>query len=131
MRIAIVGVFVEDMENRAKGKKGELAAQRWVKRKLHLEILETNFRSPWGEIDIIARDRDTWVFLEVKMRVSLKAGLPEEAVTEEKQNRIRRSALFYLQKKGYNPEEVFFRFDVLAIRKERGKLRFFHYPGSF
>ena len=55
----------------------------------------------------------------------------EEAVTREKQNKIRRSALFYLQKKGYNPEDVFFRFDVLAIRKEKGKLQFFYYPGSF
>ena len=119
------------MKNRDKGKKGELIAQKWVKSKLRLEILETNFRSPWGEIDIIARDRDTWVFIEVKTRESLKAGLPEEAVTREKQNKIRRSALFYLQKKGYNPEDVFFCFDVLAIRKEKGKLQFFYYPGSF
>ena len=56
------------MRNRDKGKKGELIAQKWVKSKLRLEILETNFRSPWGEIDIIARDRDTWVFIEVKTR---------------------------------------------------------------
>ena len=119
------------MENRAKGKRGELIAQKWVKSKLHLEILETNFRSPWGEIDIIAKDRDIWVFLEVKTRESLRAGLPEESVTREKQNKIRRSALFYLQKKCYNPEEVSFRFDVLAIRKEQGKLQFFYYPGCF
>ncbi|MDI3542652.1 MAG: putative endonuclease [Candidatus Atribacteria bacterium] len=119
------------MENRAKGRKGELIAQKWIRSKLRLDILETNFRSPWGEIDIIAKDRDTWVFLEVKMRESLKAGLPEEAVTKEKQNKIRRSALFYLQRKGYNPEEVCFRFDVLAIQKEKGKLQFSYYPGSF
>jgi putative endonuclease len=63
-----------------------------------LVILARNFRCKFGEIDIIARDQRTLVFVEVKTRTSLRWGRPEEAVNHKKQARLRLLAAFYLQK---------------------------------
>lgn len=98
---------------------------------LRAEILERNFRSPLGEIDLIARKGKLIIFVEVKTRRSLAAGLPEEAVTEEKQERLRKCALFYLAQRGYNPEETPIRFDVIAISMDSRKPCIRHYPSAF
>ncbi len=96
-----------------------------------MRVVETNFRSPWGEIDLIARDGEHWVFIEVKTRVHTLRGLPEEAVDEKKQERIRRVAEWYLTHKGYNVHHLLVRFDVVAVYMREGKPDIIHYPGAF
>ena len=76
-------------------------------------ILERNYRAVRGEIDLIAQDSDFIVFVEVKTRRSLKFGLPQTAVTTQKQRQISKVALAYLQTK--NLFDTPCRFDVIAI----------------
>lgn len=78
-------------------------------------ILETNFYSRFGEIDIVARDGNYLVFLEVKYRESVSSGYPGEAVGRRKQSRIYRTAQYYLYKNGL-PADTPCRFDVAAIQ---------------
>jgi len=77
------------------------------------KVLEKNFRCPWGEIDIIARDHDELVFIEVKTRKSNEMGYPEEAVDAKKQRKISQVAAHYLMQKNIIHESI--RFDVVAI----------------
>jgi len=77
------------------------------------QILERNYRCPFGEIDIIAREDDTLVFVEVKSRRSENFGLPQLAVGPEKQRRISKTSLYYLQSHRLDASNV--RFDVVAI----------------
>lgn len=97
------------------GQIGEEIASRAITRQFKMKIIERNFRSRIGEIDIIALDKNTWVFIEVKTRAVLNAGFPEESVTEYKQDKIRKVALYYLMSHGYNPHHVNYRFDVMSI----------------
>jgi len=78
-----------------------------------LEIIEENYRTRWGEIDLIARDGPTLVFVEVKTRSQRLFGSPLQAVTPDKQRRLRRMATMYLAKK--NLDEIPARFDVVGI----------------
>lgn len=78
------------------------------------KILERNFRCRSGEIDIIARDKKTVVFVEVKYRASAGYGSPLEAVTRQKQRKIIRVAQWYLHIHGYDMSADC-RFDVVAI----------------
>jgi len=96
-------------------------------------LLETNFRAPVGEIDLIARDGECLVFIEVKARESFSYGFPEEAITRNKQNRIRKTALYYLLRQGLNPEVTIFRFDVIAIQLDKAghPVVINHYPNAF
>ncbi len=94
------------------GSLGEsLAAE--VLRRNGYRILARNVRTPLGEIDLIARQGDTLVFIEVKMRRSLRCGTPAEAVTSSKQRRLRRAAEYYLLKQPARAVKI--RFDVVAI----------------
>ncbi|MDR1066943.1 MAG: YraN family protein [Clostridiales bacterium] len=77
------------------------------------KILETQFRSPYGEIDIIAKDDDYIVFVEVKYRATIAFGSPGAAVTKSKREKIIKTAMSYISK---NPDENF-RFDVIEIQK--------------
>lgn len=80
-----------------------------------ITVLETNYRCPLGEADIVGKDTDgTIVFAEVKFRRSLSYGLPEEAVHTTKQNKLRRTALYYLTEHRLSPETAL-RFDVVAM----------------
>ena len=89
----------------------------------HLEragctILERNFRCKIGEIDIVAMDGDSLVFVEVKYRNSSASGYPEEAVSLYKQQKISRTADYYCMKNrisDLSPK----RFDVIAIEQGR------------
>jgi putative endonuclease len=77
-------------------------------------ILECNFRSKGGEVDIVARDKDsTIVFVEVKSRTSLVFGPPQLAVTLRKQRQISKGALSWLSKNKMHDKAA--RFDVIAI----------------
>ncbi len=77
------------------------------------EILARNYRALRGEIDIIVRDGEFTVFVEVKTRRNLKFGLPQAAVTLQKQRQISKVALAYLQ--AQNLLDAPCRFDVIAI----------------
>ena len=97
------------MLSRLLGQRGERAAARYLRRQ-GMRILTWNFRTSRGEIDLIARDGDVLVFVEVKAR---RQGVPAEAVTPEKQRRITLAALHFQRK--YDLLEVRSRFDVVAI----------------
>jgi putative endonuclease len=81
-------------------------------KKLKYTILDTNFTTRFGEIDIIAKQDDTMVFIEVKYRKSSFSGTPQEAVTYSKQQKIIKSAIVYI--KLHNIKDNI-RFDVAAI----------------
>ena len=95
--------------NRFLGDRGERAAARFL-RKRGMRILRRGYRTDHGEIDLIARDGDTLVFVEVKAR---RRGQPAEAVTTEKQRRLTLAALHFLKR--YGLLETRTRFDVVAI----------------
>jgi putative endonuclease len=94
------------------GEAGEAMAARLL-RKRGYKILETNHRNPLGEIDLIARDGDSLVFVEVKTRKSLHFGSPKWAVTPRKQRKLSMVALYYLKTTGQSQSKA--RFDVVAI----------------
>ncbi len=77
------------------------------------KILERNYRTLLGEIDLIARHQGYLVFLEVKTRKSVRFGEPQEAVSPAKQARLKRLADYYVKVKRLG--EVKMRFDVVAI----------------
>ncbi len=91
------------------GDRGERAAARYLKRH-GLRVLLRGYRTAQGEIDLIARERDILVFVEVKAR---RHGTPAEAVNREKQRRITLAALHFQRK--YNLLEQACRFDIVAI----------------
>lgn len=94
------------------GEEGELFAARYIKKKGY-KIKEQNYRTPLGEIDIIAMDGKTIVFIEVKTRKSVAYGYPFEAVNSHKQKQIIKTAHHYLLKKKYQNRPS--RFDVLSL----------------
>jgi putative endonuclease len=94
------------------GEAGEALAARLLRKKGY-KIIETNYRTPLGEIDLIARDGDAIVFVEVKARRSLHFGNPKGAVTPRKQRKISMVALYYLKATRQSQSKA--RFDVVAI----------------
>ncbi len=105
-------------DNAEKGRRGQRAAEEFLLSNGHV-ILARNFRIRDAEIDLITRDRDYIVFVEVKYRLNLAYGYPREAVTGAKQRRIKKCALFYIETRGLN--ECNFRFDVAEVLNENGK----------
>ena len=96
------------------GKIGEDAAAQFLKKK-GMRILKRNYRTPFGEIDIIARKRSVLHFVEVKTRRNEKYGKPFEAVNERKLAHIRKSAEYYLQKECAENENFDFEIDIVSI----------------
>lgn len=78
------------------------------------KVIETNFYTKFGEIDIIAREEEYLVFCEVKYRKKEDSGHPVEAVTVSKQKRIVKSSLYYMGIKGVSLN-LPIRYDILAI----------------
>lgn len=77
------------------GKWGEELAEHFLANKGYL-IITKNFRTRFGEIDIVCRDGNTLVFVEVKTRSNEKFGTPEESVTRDKQDKLRLAAEYFL-----------------------------------
>jgi len=94
---------------------GEERAQNFLK-KSGVRILNTNFKCKLGEIDIIAADNNTLLFIEVKYRKSDKFGDPSETVTYHKQKKIILTAQLYLQKHPKLANKAC-RFDVISIHQ--------------
>ena len=103
---------MDSLDNFSAGRQGEALAVAYLKKKKY-QILERNFRFGRGEIDIIARDKETLVFIEVKTRTTTAFGFPEESVTPRKQTQIRQLAQGFLAQKNLPPTAI--RFDVIAI----------------
>lgn len=100
------------MNKRRFGGQGEADARAFLEGK-GVRVLEMNYRRPTGEIDIVARQGKTLLFVEVKRRSSLRYGRPAEAVDRAKQAHILRTATLYLQEKDLTDAPV--RFDVVEV----------------
>lgn len=105
------------VNKRAQGAIGENLAAEFLEKNGYL-ILQRNYRFERGEIDLVAKDGDELVFVEVKARTSKAFGSPEEAVTPEKQKQIRNVAEGYLFE--HEIENQACRFDVVAIHYMNG-----------
>lgn len=101
------------MNKRKLGQEKEAAAEEYLKAKGY-QILARNYRNRFGEIDLIAKDADTVVFVEVKYRSAPDCGRAAEAVNWKKQKTITKIARYYLMMHGGN-EWTPCRFDVLAV----------------
>ena len=100
-------------QNYIKGKIGETKAISFLE-KLGYKIITKNFKTPLGEIDIVAKDDDERIiFVEVKLRQTAKFGYPRQAVTIQKQKTIRRVAEIFLRSKRIT--NAYTRFDVIEI----------------
>ncbi len=104
------------MNTKTKGKAGESYAALYLKKK-HYKIVEQNFRCRYGEIDIIARDNGTLVFVEVKARKNTDFQRPAESVSAKKQKRIITAAKYYLMQNLIS--DAVCRFDVIEVTGEQ------------
>lgn len=100
------------------GKSGEEVAVRLLKDNGY-KILVRNYKTKLGEIDIVARDRDTICFVEVKTRHSDMFGLPQEAISKFKQRQMAKLALAFLKEKNLLDKKA--RFDVVSIMYSNDK----------
>lgn len=100
------------------GKKGENIASEYLVVN-NYEIIDKNFRTKLGEIDIIAKDEKELVFVEVKTRTNRKYGSPCEAVNRRKIKHILKVAEYYIYIKKL--EDVYIRFDVIEIILRKDK----------
>lgn len=94
------------------GKFGEDEAVKYLEQKGY-KISDRNFSCKRGEIDIIALDKNEIVFIEIKARISLKYGLPSEAVTKNKLKHIYKTAEYYLYTRNLLNEKT--RIDVIEV----------------
>ena len=100
------------MNRRGFGTDGELTARDWLTTR-GIRVLEMNYRRPTGEIDIIAMEGRTLLFIEVKRRTTNRFGRPAEAVTPQKRLHILRTAMVYMQENGLVDRPM--RFDVIEV----------------
>lgn len=100
------------------GRQGEDVACAELRRRGYA-ILDRRYRSRYGEIDIVARDGPTYVFIEVKSRLSAAFGTPAEAVTAQKQRRVALMAVDFLTRHALYDRPC--RFDVVAVTFDRGQ----------
>ncbi len=107
------------------GIKGELAAQKYLE-ELGWKIIATNVSfSRVGELDIVALDGQTMVFVEVRTRADNRFGHPFETITKEKQRKIVSASRRYIMEN--NPKCQFFRYDAIAVLHDKVE----HLPNAF
>ncbi|UCB42434.1 MAG: YraN family protein [Dehalococcoidales bacterium] len=106
------------MKRRETGILGEKLAAEFLQGRGY-RIVETNYRCPEGEIDIIARHGDFLVFVEVRTKRSKQFGSPEESITSVKQERLRLTAARYRDEHDSLPEQ--WRIDVVVVELNRGQ----------
>ncbi len=108
------------MKRRDTGILGEKLARDFLKKQGY-RILETNYRCSEGEIDIVAKHKDFFVFAEVRTKTSLEFGSPEESITPAKKGRMRAAAFHYRQT--HNNLPLLWRIDVVAVElNQKGEL---------
>lgn len=111
------------------GRAGEAAAARHLEAKGH-RVLERGFRTRNGEIDLVTRDGDTIVFVEVKTRSGTAHGRPAEAVGPRKRSRLLRAARHWLHRRGAGESPC--RFDVVEVLSRPGAADLVeHLPDAF
>ena len=129
LRIKAKLVGEQKPEHLRRGKLGERAAKKHLQR-LGLKFLTANFRSARGEIDLVFRDADCLVFVEVKTRSSEDWVRPAAAVNAHKRRRLSQTALDYLKLLKNPPVKI--RFDIVEVLLQDGKVREVrHLPNSF
>lgn len=106
------------LTHRQSGAQWEKTAESFL-RKHGLKLLQRNFSSRFGEIDLVMEDEKTIVFVEVKYRKSNQHGSGADAVTVHKQGKISRTAAWYLAINPHRGEQVC-RFDVISIDPKKG-----------
>ncbi|MFC1965671.1 YraN family protein [Chloroflexota bacterium] len=104
------------MKRRDTGILGEKLTRNFIEKRGY-RILETNYRCPEGEIDIVARHKDFLVFVEVRTKTSLAFGSPEESITPAKARRMRATAFQYRQTHDNMPP--LWRIDMVAVELTR------------
>ena len=114
---------------KALGIHGEKLAREHLKKK-NYNIVDHNFRCPQGEIDLIVRRDKAFRFIEVKFRRTAEYGLPEESVVRRQQQRIRKAALVWLQRR-HLPMTSEMHFDVLAISERGGGHKYEYIEDAF
>lgn len=107
-------------QRRRVGSAGEEAALIYLKEKGYT-IERVNYRSPLGEIDIVARENTAVIFIEVRTRTGVRKGTPAESITAHKGRRLKKLALYYLQKQ-YG-REMPCRIDLIAVDMDRDELK--------
>jgi putative endonuclease len=90
------------------------------------EITERNLRTPYGEIDLIARKQGLTIFIEVKARTSRSFGPPEVAITPRKQAHMLACADYYAQQKEIDHWQI----DVIAVERLKGKTEIMHFENA-
>jgi len=111
-----------------RGRQGEQAAEEFLRAQGYT-ILVRNYRVSFGEIDVIAQERQTLVFVEVRTHGGDTFGDPLESVNLRKQRQIAKAALHYLSRNGLMEREA--RFDVVGIRWDDGQARITHIKSAF
>lgn len=99
----------------------EAQAQQYLKRQ-GLVFIEKNYRAKCGEIDLIMRDKEEIIFVEVKYRKQQYFGSALEAVTFSKQQKLKKTAMLWLQANNHSPHHTYFRFDVISISGENSQI---------
>ena len=112
----------------ARGTSGEDAAVRYLE-SIGYRVLDRNFKTRSGEIDIVARDGATTVFVEVKQRESPSHGSAEEYVRPAKMRKVVGAARLYAAARGLSETPI--RFDVVAIDGTAGREQLRHHKGAF
>lgn len=102
----------DGMYNKNVGNFGEMLVITYLEN-LNYKILEKNYNTKFGEIDIIAKDKDEYVFIEVKTRTSNKYGMPSESVNINKEQHIQNSSKVYIFLN--NLENKYIRYDVIEV----------------
>jgi putative endonuclease len=100
------------MKRRDTGILGEKLARDFLKKRGY-RVIETNYRCPEGEIDIVASGKDYLVFVEVRTKTNLEFGSPEESITAAKKEKLKAAAYHYLQEHDKLP--ALWRIDMVAI----------------
>ena len=117
-----------EKNNYEKGLYGQHAAEKLLQNKGY-QIRDKNYRIKSGEIDIIAQVGNTIIFVEVKYRRGLRFGYPREAVGHAKQQKILRTALYYISRHGFEHHD--FRFDVIEVLEDNGQTTINHIENAF
>jgi putative endonuclease len=114
-------------DNKSLGPQGEDLAIKYLQAK-GLKIILRNYKTPIGEADIVAHDKDTIVFVEVKTRSSSQFGEPFEAVNERKRDKLKKIAMYYQKQQG---KEIMVRFDVVSIKRKADGYEINHITDAF
>lgn len=109
------------------GKNGEQEAVKYLEKK-GLKIIELNWRFGKLEVDIIAKDKEELVIVEVKTRATDAFGEPEVFVDKKKQSRLIKAANAYIHQVDFNGET---RFDVVSVLEKNAQLMVKHIPNAF